>query len=309
MARAAAASAERKRIDTHLHLWTPDAERYPASKPIPENLNSDRRGTFESFVKLMDETGISQAVVIQPINYGQDYRYLMAAMSAYPTRLKGMFIADPSVPSEDAAAWVRATAASSPGWVGIRFNPYLWPASAEGGMADSTGKAMFAAAGDLGLVIGFMAFKGLKLHVADIEALLQDSPKTKVIIDHWGFFLQPATGEGDRVIDEDSWNALLQLSKYPQVYVKVSALFRAAADAYPWPSLSDRLAVLLKTYSSSRLMWGSDFPFVTDFAEYGPAARAPEAWPVWGDMSEQERDDLFFNTAAGLLSGQCSESR
>ena len=38
----------------------------------------------------------------------------------------------------------------------------------------------------------------------------------QVIIDHWGFFLQPATGFGERSLDEASWQALLKLSEYPQ---------------------------------------------------------------------------------------------
>lgn len=32
-----------------------------------------------------------------------------------------------------------------------------------------------------------------------------------------GFFLQPATGFGERSFDEASWHRLLQLSRYPQV--------------------------------------------------------------------------------------------
>ena len=63
-------------------------------------------------------------------------------------------------------------------------------------MADATGRALFARCGELGLAVGFMAFKGLAKHAAEIEALMRESPKTLTIIDHWGFPVQPATGEG-----------------------------------------------------------------------------------------------------------------
>jgi len=167
-------------------------------------------------------------------------------------------------------------------------------------MADATGKAMFSEAGKAGLVVGFMPFKGLSRHASEVEALLHSSPETQVLIDHWGFFLQPATGVGERAVDSDSWDALLRLSSFPQVHVKVSALFRVAADPWPFASLSDRLKQLLATFGSERLLWGSDFPYATEHSEYGPAVHAVEEWPVWQEMSETDRRNLVSDTAARL---------
>jgi len=250
----------------------------------------------------MNEVGVSQAVIVQPVNYGQDYRYTMAAMDAQPERFRGMFVADPTVPAEEAAAWMQHTASSHPGWVGLRFNPYLWPEDSDGGMADATGHAMFAEAGRLGLVVGFMTFKGLSRHVGEIEALLQKSPQTQTIIDHWGFFLQPALGFGDdRTVDESSWESLLRLSKFPQLSVKISALFRVAADGPSFASLSWRLEKLLETFGSQRLLWGSDFPYATEHTDYSTAVHALEQWPVLQAMSPSDRENLFAGTAARLF--------
>lgn len=44
--------------------------------------------------------------------------------------------------------------------------------------------------GTLEMPVGIMCFKGLPLHYTDIVALLEHSPSTDVIIDHFGFFLQ-----------------------------------------------------------------------------------------------------------------------
>ena len=44
--------------------------------------------------------------------------------------------------------------------------------------------------GTLKMPVGIMCFKGLPLHYTDIVALLEHSPGTDVIIDHFGFFLQ-----------------------------------------------------------------------------------------------------------------------
>ena len=46
------------------------------------------------------------------------------------------------------------------------------------------------------------------------------------------------------------------------MYVKVSALFRASAEAPPHKDLQPRVRRLLESYGARRLMWGSDFPFV-----------------------------------------------
>mmetsp|Transcript_99028 Transcript_99028/g.288826 ORF Transcript_99028/g.288826 Transcript_99028/m.288826 type:complete len:367 (-) Transcript_99028:124-1224(-) len=289
------------RIDSHLHIWSPDTENYPFDTPPPEHLNTDGRATSENFVKLMDEAEVDRAIIVQPINYGQDYRYLTAAMDAYGGRLLGVFVADPTVPAEEAAAWIQQRKESHAGWVGVRFNPYKWPESSSDGMADAVGKAMFAEAGRLGLVVGFMPFKGLSRHMVEIEALLESSPSTKVLIDHWGFFLQPATGHGDdRSIDEKSWEGLLKLASYPQVCVKLSALFRVAQDPFPFTSLSSRLEQLLKAFGSERLLWGSDFPYVTEHTEYGPATRVLEQWPAWEALGEDGRANILAGTASRL---------
>ncbi|CAE7563985.1 ligI [Symbiodinium natans] len=218
-------------------------------------------------------------------------------MRVHPSRLFGVFVADPAV-GPAAEEWLERLASSSKQWVGVRFNPYKWPAGQS--MADDTGKALFRKAGELSLPVGFMPFKGLSQHVEDIEALMKSSPSTQVIIDHWGFFLQPATGFGERALDEASWEALLRLSSYPQVHVKISALFRVSQGKSPFPELSERLQQLLSTFGSARLLWGSDFPYATEHTTYAEAVLAPESWPAWAEMSEEDRTNLVHDTAAKL---------
>lgn len=72
-------------------------------------------------------------------------------------------------------------------------------------------------AGDLGVPVGHMTFKGLLNHIDDIEALATDFPDTKVFIDHMGF-CSAAEPEGK------DWQALYGLARFPQVYVKVCYL-------------------------------------------------------------------------------------
>jgi hypothetical protein len=62
--------------------------------------------------------------------------------------------------------------------------------SSEAGMSDAVGRALYTLAGELSMPVGFMCFKGLKLHYSDIQTLLHTAPRTKAIIDHFGFFRQ-----------------------------------------------------------------------------------------------------------------------
>ena len=49
------------------------------------------------------------------------------------------------------------------------------------------GRAMYAQAGELGLPVAHMPFKGLLGVADDIEALAAEYPQTVAIIDHFGF--------------------------------------------------------------------------------------------------------------------------
>lgn len=265
-------------IDSHLHVWSDDVARWPREQAPPARLDEGGFASHERFVERMDAAGVSGAVIVQPINYGFQHDYVNAAIAAHPARLRGILLADPTAgePAAAIAALERVLAAAPRGaWVGARFNPYLWPASAAGGgggvaatMADATGRALFARCGELGLAVGFMAFKGLARHAAEIEALMRESPKTLTIIDHWGFPVQPATGEGAAggcADDGASLGTLLRLGReYPQCHVKLSALFRVSLDAYPHASLDAMFASVVEAFGARRCMWGSDFPFVMD---------------------------------------------
>eukprot|EP00746_Dinoflagellata_sp_MGD_P086923 gnl/MRDRNA2_/MRDRNA2_34459_c0_seq1.p1 gnl/MRDRNA2_/MRDRNA2_34459_c0~~gnl/MRDRNA2_/MRDRNA2_34459_c0_seq1.p1 ORF type:complete len:374 (+),score=68.46 gnl/MRDRNA2_/MRDRNA2_34459_c0_seq1:64-1122(+) len=288
-------------VDSHLHVWTPDVAKFPRAADPPENLDKDGFATYERFISLMDQAGVEKAVIVQPVNYGQDYSYLVSAMNSYPDRLKGVFVADASLPVDSSEDWLENLVGSNPGWVGMRFNPYKFAEVDPKGMAGDLGLRIFHKAGDLGIPVGFMPFKGLSQHIEEIRTLIAFSPQTQVIIDHMGFFLQPATGIGERTMDEESWQSLLSLADNTQVHVKISALFRVSADAAPWKSLSDRLSALLKSFGSERLLWGSDFPYMADFCEYPEGAHAIETWPVWKEMSEQDRFNIQSGTASRLF--------
>jgi predicted TIM-barrel fold metal-dependent hydrolase len=136
----------------------------------------------------------------------------------------------------------------------VRFNPYLWPDGES--MANAVGREMYRRAGQLGAPVGHMPFKGLLKHIDDIQILAADYPNTTVIVDHFGFCSASNP-------ESDEWQALLSLARFPQVYVKISAHFRVSQQDFPYSDTKACVRNLLQAFGPQRLMWGSDFPWVT----------------------------------------------
>mgnify|MGYP003684606547 CR=1 FL=1 len=271
--------------------------------------------TFEKLYETASAAGVTGALIVQPINHKYDHSYTDLALKTYPNFFRGMGLIDPSLSPEDAVSVVNTL--HSRGYVGVRFNAGAF--SEYGGVASPTGRAVYSRCGELGMVVGLMAFGGLPPHLGAVRVLLSSSPKTKLVVDHFGFFRQPATGGllGDSASnDEDAWKEIVGLSAYPQVYIKVSALFRTSAEAPPFSDLASRVADLLAAYGADRLLWGSDFPFcttggqsVTSVAQtYEQAVAVPTFWRAEG-LDEAALGMLMGGNAARLFGfGRCVDA-
>jgi predicted TIM-barrel fold metal-dependent hydrolase len=271
------------RIDSHLHIWSDGEEPYPWAVPPPDELKD--AATAENLVASARKAGVSGALIVQPANHKFDHSYVTAALKAHPDFFRGMLLANPTVPVDDAVAELEALHAA--GYAGARFNPGLF--GDVGGLAGEVGRALYKRCGELSMPVGVMAFGGLLPQLEAIKELAAYSPATTLIIDHMGFFRQPATGGllGDGAKnDEEAWKALLSLASIPRCHVKVSALFRTSAELPPHLDLQPRLKELIAAFGTERLMWGSDFPFVliggNTPTEAGTSyAQAAEALGYW----------------------------
>jgi predicted TIM-barrel fold metal-dependent hydrolase len=63
-------------IDTHMHVWTTDWERYPFAPPEPSMQRPEESNTDEEVVTGMDQHGVDFTVLVQVRYYGWDNRYL-----------------------------------------------------------------------------------------------------------------------------------------------------------------------------------------------------------------------------------------
>ncbi|KAL7438319.1 hypothetical protein ACHAXM_006302 [Skeletonema potamos] len=288
----AAAFSSMKIIDSHLHVWADESEaesNFPYDQPPPESLQNV--ATPEALIEQMDSAGVNGALIVQPINHKYDHKYVAHAIKKYPQKFKGMLLHDPSLSPKMAVDRLEELVLS--GFVGVRFNPYLWNEGELMSEEAGGGLAVYRRCADLGLPVGIMCFKGFELHYRDILALIEKSPNTQLILDHLGFCALDERGD-------EAFQQLLSLSKYPNVSVKVSALFRIKGeiDRYPYDKIKAlRFEPLLENFGPDRLMIGSDFPYVLETeGGYSGALHTIKSW-----LKDDDAEAVMFRTAESLF--------
>lgn len=279
-----------KIIDSHLHVWANEQEAslnfpYAPGQEPPESLRN--QACTSCLLQQMDKSGVDGALIVQPINHKFDHSYVTSAIQTHPTRFKGMFLHDPSMTEADAISTLDDLALA--GFCGVRFNPYLWPKTNDDTrdkMSQGAGLAVYKRCGELHMPVGVMCFQGLSLHYDDIVTLLEASPKTTMILDHFAF---------TSLDNDETFQQLLQLAEYKQVMVKISALFRLK-DSSPYNRVrTERFEPLLRAFGKDRLMFGTDFPFVLEEPEsYGGML---ELVKLWVESDESVCNALFYETA------------
>ncbi|CAL1355092.1 unnamed protein product [Linum trigynum] len=283
-----------KIIDSHLHVWaSPEeaADKYPYFPGQEPTLP----GHVDFLLQCMEEAGVDGALIVQPINHKFDHSLVTSVVKKYPTKFVGCCIANPA---EDGVGINQLELlVVEDGYRAVRFNPYLWPSGQK--MTNDVGKALFRRAGELGVPVGFMCFKGLNLHIAEIEELCTEFPSTPVLMDHLGF-CKPPTNDEERA----ALSNLLQLSRFPQVYVKVSALFRVSRTQSPYEDLSTLVSQVVSSFGAKRVMWGSDFPYVVPECGYKGAKDAVSCLASQVPLSDTEKEWVMGRTVMQLFQGQ-----
>jgi predicted TIM-barrel fold metal-dependent hydrolase len=257
-----------KVIDSHLHVWANENESslfpYADEKRPPENLINI--SSTDDLLHNMQDAGVDGALIVQPINYLYNHEYVSNAIKMYPDKFKGMMLFDPSLKPEDAVNRLEELVLK--GFVGVRFNPYLFDGEMS---ANGSAIAVMKRCGELQIPVGIMCFKGIELHHSDIVKLCSSSPETVVILDHFGFA---------KVGRDDQFHLLLDLERYNTV-VKISALFRVKGEdeAFPYEAVrKQRFEKLLQSYGAGRLLMGTDFPYVQLECGYRSTIETIKSW-------------------------------
>lgn len=234
-------------IDAHVHIWTPDTQRYPLAPGFSKRKDMVPPSfTPEELFAHSRPAGVSRVVLIQMNFYDFDNRYLLDAIGHYHGTFRGVAIVDERKP--DVCATMKTLAAQ-----GVRgFRLYTDQAKAEAWQHSPGMKKMWACAADAGLAMCLLADPEA---LPAVQRMCKAYPRTRVVIDH---FARIGMKGSVRSRDLDQ---LCRLADFEHTHVKTSAFYALGAKKAPYTDLGPMIRKLRDTYGAARLMWGSDCPY------------------------------------------------
>ncbi|PAN37842.1 hypothetical protein PAHAL_7G127300 [Panicum hallii] len=287
------ASSPCKVLDSHLHVWA-SSQQAKEGYPYFPGQEATLRGDADFLLECMAEAGVDGALIVQPINHMFDHSLVTSVLKKCPSKFIGCCLANPADDGSGIKQLEHLIVQEK--YRAVRFNPNLWPSGQK--MTNEVGRSLFAKAGELGAPVGIMTMKGIGLYIQEIEELCRDYPETTVILDHMAFCKPPTNTE-----EEKAFSSFLNLSRFPKVYVKYSALFRISREAYPYEDTAQLLSRVISNYGANRIMWGSDFPFVVPECGYKGAKEAVSHAASKISVSPSDLEWILGKTVSQLFQG------
>ncbi len=269
-------------VDSHLHVWSDDAERYPWDTrflPPPHE-----PATAEMLLEEMEAAGVDKAVLVQPSNYAYDNSYLADCLKRYAGRFAGVALLDPLDPQ---APKLLEDLYLQHGIQGMRLYPTRDLGSTW--LNDPVTFPLWEKAEELGLpFICFIAPQQVPM----LEVMLARFPGVKVVIDHMG---RPIADEAPPY---SLYQAVVRTGFYPNTYVKVSGLPVTSREGYPYRDVYKFVRMLYGSFGPERMMWATDFPHILRQCGYQKALElARTKIPFFTD---EDREWILGKTALSV---------
>ena len=245
----AAAVPDYRILDPHVHVWKRDP-RYPFAPgaKVPEH-----DATPDMLLALMKQHGVAKTVIIQVIHYRYDNSFLADVLKQYPQYFRGVCRVDPL----DPAAPDHLSRLTEQGFHGVRLSP----------ASDTAGEwirgplmpPLWERCASLRVPMTVLAPIG---RMPDVARLAERFPELTIVIDHMADCPVDQPHELDKLID---------LRRYPKVFVKISHTWSLSKQPYPYLDAQEHVKRLYQAYGPQRLMWATDWPIVENVATYTKA--------------------------------------
>ncbi len=238
-----------KVVDTHCHVISSDAVRYPLA-PIGgvQSEWSSRPTTPDMLIAAMDEAGVAKAAVVQASTaYGHDSSYLADSIARFPERFTGVFSLDPL--ESDALAQMDRWMGR--GMTGMRvFTTGSTMPGQQTWLDDERAYPVWEKAGKTKLPIAVqMTAEGIPL----LLKIVARFPETNFLLDH---LARPVITDGPPYAKAAS---LFELAKHPSIYLKLTS--RTVEHAQSGKATPETfMPKLVAAFGAHRIMWGSNFP-------------------------------------------------
>ena len=245
-------------IDAHAHLWL-NQDTVVNGQPIyqlePNRSRSmffgqevqmlppymtDGQNTAERFLSNMDYAQVSAAVVTQEFIDGLQNTYLMQVQQRYPNRFFCF-----GMPELRKSGFVNeGIALVNQGFRGIKIPAARMPQQ----FLDDEMMQMLRYMEQHDVILGIELMDG-DAQVAQMEEIIQECPRLKVAIGHFGMVTRP------------DWLSQIRLARHENVYIESGGITWLFNDEfYPFPSAIRAIREAADEVGWQKLMWGSDYP-------------------------------------------------
>lgn len=246
-------------IDAHSHLWLhvdtvvdgspihplePNRSRslfFGEERQMLPPWMTDGQNSAERFLSNMDYAQVSAAVVTQEFIDGLQNDYLLQVQQCYPDRFFCFGMPEWRQPGY----YDQALSLIAKGFRGLKIPAARLP-------LDFLGQEELYRV--LRLMEGNDVILGIELQdgdaqVAQMEEVIQECPRLKVAIGHFGMVTRPG------------WQAQIRLARHENVYVESGGITWLFNDEfYPFPSAVRAIREAADEVGMDKLMWGSDYP-------------------------------------------------
>jgi predicted TIM-barrel fold metal-dependent hydrolase len=223
-------------VDCHAHVFRVGLPMADVRRYAP-----DYNATPADYLKMLDASGMSHGVLVQPSFLGTDNSYMIGALREHPRRLRGIAMVEPTVARDELVMMDEA------GVVGIRLNLIGRPDPA---FEQDEWRVMLRHMADLEWQVEVHAEAQRLPRI--VAPLLKAS--VNVVVDHFG---RPDPKLG---VTDPGFDYLLSTGKTRRVWVKISAAYRNGKDGVGDKIALDAMAPLRASFGLDRLLWGSDWP-------------------------------------------------
>lgn len=266
-------------LDTHLHLIYQDRFSYPWLADVPK-LNT--QWTAEAYFAEADGLGVEQAIHMEvDVAEPQMLAETEAMLTIHPKVIAAIANGRPEHES---------------------FPAYLDQLDALGGKVKAVRRLLQNRPPELSTTPTFIANVNrlpernmnfdicVKSHeLALARNLAAACPDVQFILDHCG---NPKIAEGEW----DTWlTPLKEIAVLPNVACKVSGILANADDTWTVATIRPYVETVISTFGWDRVVWGSDHPVVTLFADLTRWVNATRE--IIAGASEDEQSKLLYRNA------------
>ena len=239
-------------IESHVHLYSDDAVRFPFA-----NGGGRRPATYavETFLQYAKEAKIDRAVIVTPEPYQDDHRYLEFCLAQAPSKdfFRSSCLFDPIDPRtpQRLTELVKKNRGAT---VALRIHEMHEPGtpSTTSGMIrdrDMRHPQMtetWRAATDLGLMIQMHFIPHYAPQIGELASKFRNTP---VLLDHLA-----RAGHGTPADFEE----VLKLATLPKVYMKYSGtgVTASSKEPYPHPDAKPIVRRVFDAFGADRIVWG-----------------------------------------------------